>query len=104
MRLWLDDVRPAPEGWTWVRTTEEAIAALRTGTVTEASLDHDLGEGVEEGYAVCLWMAEHGVWPPEGITIHSANVPAGDRMAGVVERYGPYRRLPGRLRFVPPSS
>jgi hypothetical protein len=48
MRLWLDDVRPPWRhgclGWDWVTTAAEAIAALATGTVTEASLDHDLTE------------------------------------------------------------
>lgn len=49
MKLWHDDVRPPPgalEGgsdWTWARTNEEAMSALSTGEVTEASLDHDLG-------------------------------------------------------------
>jgi hypothetical protein len=26
MRVWLDDLRPAPEGWEWARTVEEAIS------------------------------------------------------------------------------
>lgn len=42
-KLWLDDVRPAPEGWTWCKNIEDAKALLLTGTVVEASLDHDLG-------------------------------------------------------------
>ena len=41
--LWLDDIRLAPDGWTHVRTVEQAKAALLTGTVVKASLDHDLG-------------------------------------------------------------
>ena len=24
VNLWLDDVRPAPEGWLWVKTAQEA--------------------------------------------------------------------------------
>jgi hypothetical protein len=50
VRLWHDDVRPAPPGWTWARTNDEAKRLLATGEVTEASLDHDLGyEGPPPG-------------------------------------------------------
>lgn len=47
MNLWLDDIRdPAAHGcigWHWARTAAEAIAALKTGAIQKASLDHDLG-------------------------------------------------------------
>jgi hypothetical protein len=43
MRVWLDDVRDAPDGWVHVQTPEEAIELLRSGKVKEISLDHDLG-------------------------------------------------------------
>ena len=90
MRLWLDDLRPPPsEEWTWIRTVEEAIPLLEGGRVTEASLDHDLGEGVDEGYALVLWMAEHDIWSREAISVHSSNPPGAERMCGVIERYGP---------------
>jgi hypothetical protein len=53
MKLWLDDVRhPWAHGclgWTWAKTAEEAIAALVTGQVTQASLDHDLHWGALPG-------------------------------------------------------
>lgn len=45
--LWLDDVRDPVQhgalGYVWVRTVPEAQAALETGLVRRASLDHDLG-------------------------------------------------------------
>lgn len=44
--LWLDDVRPAPEGWVWCKTTREAREVLMSRFVVEASLDHDLGMDV----------------------------------------------------------
>ena len=43
VRLWLDDVRPAPDGWTWCRSTADAKALMQAGPVEEMSLDHDLG-------------------------------------------------------------
>lgn len=100
MRIWLDDVRPAPEGWVWVGTVEEAIGLMSSGEVLEASLDHDLGDGEQEGYALVLYMAENDLWPEEAISVHSSNPPGAERMAGVIERYGHYIRSPGTKRFV----
>lgn len=89
MKLWLDDIRPAPEGWEWVLTADDAIDAMRTGTVTHASLDNDLGEDQQEGRRVVYFMAENDLWPSEGIDIHSANTVAVEYMRGMVERYAP---------------
>ncbi len=45
MKLFVDDVRDAPdESWTVARTAEEAIWMLARGGVEVLSLDHDLGE------------------------------------------------------------
>jgi hypothetical protein len=85
IRMWLDDVRDPVEhgriGWTWVKTVEDAISLLKKGTVSEASLDHDLGifstlgmEHTEQtGYDVILWMEENMVYPPKGCHVHSQN-------------------------------
>jgi hypothetical protein len=47
VNLWLDDERQPWRhgrlGWEWVKTADQAIAALATGRVERASLDHDLG-------------------------------------------------------------
>lgn len=108
MKLWLDDLRTPPDdSWTWVKTPAEAYAALSTGTVEIASLDHDLGidpvlwedyttgkvsedDAEMTGYQVALWMAEHDVWPTEAIYCHSANPVGVKNITGVVDRYGPY--------------
>ena len=102
MKLWLDDIREPPgQEWTWVKTVEEAKEILRSQEVSEASLDHDLGEDEPEGRKLVLWMAENDVWPSEELVIHSGNVVGVEYMTGVVERYGPYRRdWPGGTRFV----
>lgn len=84
MRLWLDDLRPAPEGWTHVRTAEEAITHLSNGQFSEVSLDHDLGnEGVATGYVVASWIEEQAFFgniPKLIWHIHSANPPGRARM------------------------
>lgn len=99
MKLWLDDMRVAPAGWTHVKTIEEAQKYLSTGEVEEASLDHDLGfqindEGDEisytkTGYDLVKWMAETGCWPKTKPRVHSLN-PGGRRnMEGTIDRYFP---------------
>jgi len=105
MKLWLDDTRPAPDGWHWARTADEAIEALRTGHVVEASLDHDLGhcdacEGCTgylrspcecrchlSGTFLVNWMATENVWPATKPRVHSANPVGAERMRLTIERY-----------------
>lgn len=112
VKLWLDDIRPAPEGWVWVKTADRAIAALTTlrtlrlvgdlDKLTHMSFDHDLGDtSVPEktGYTVALWMAEHEFWPTDECIVHSANVSGAPRIRGVIDRYGPYAK-PCRWRPV----
>jgi hypothetical protein len=84
MRVFLDDERVAPNGWRHVRWPEEAIELLRTGEVTELSLDHDLGDDERgTGYDVILWIEEavitRGFSPPR-IVVHSANPSAREKM------------------------
>jgi hypothetical protein len=55
IKLWLDDVRPAPEGFIWVKTAEEAILHLTHGMVSYISFDHDLGVG-KTGYDVASFI------------------------------------------------
>jgi len=84
MRVWLDDERPAPNGWTTCRWPDEVITLLKTGKVREISLDHDLGDDQRgTGYDVLKWLEEqvyrHGRKPPK-ISIHTANPAARSRM------------------------
>lgn len=88
MRIYLDDERTTPEGWTRVYWPDEAIALLETGNVVEISLDHDLGDDARgTGYDVVAWIEEavatRGFVPPI-MRVHSANPPARVRMeAGI---------------------
>lgn len=109
MKLWLDDVRDpnklaiVREGqliqggydYTWAKTYEEAIAYLKTGKVTFASLDHDLTiddtigqpKGEKTGYDVVCWMEKNNVWPIDGVRVHSLNPTGKARMLQVIESY-----------------
>lgn len=105
IKLWLDDIRPVPDAtWTWVKTVADAIELMATGDVSEASLDHDLGEDdgkqLPEGRALVYWMAENDTWPTESISVHSANVVGVDYMVGMIERYSPLNRVGRTTRFV----
>lgn len=105
IRLWLDDVRPAPEGWTWAKSAREAIEILDRETVQECSLDFDLwhvhfGEGplatVEwqagcpKGIAVVEHMRRSGRWPKTKPRVHSANPDGAAEMRAAIDKYGPY--------------
>lgn len=101
--IYLDDIRPAPDGWTLVKDFDECVAALQNGC-DYLSLDHDLAEEhyVEStgymgqpvyrertGYDVCLWMVQNQVWPRISITLHTAN-PVGRRaMRQLLVRHKP---------------
>jgi len=48
IKLFVDDVRRCPDGWTVARTITEAIRALSLFDVSEVSLDHDIGHEVRD--------------------------------------------------------
>lgn len=99
MKVYLDDERSTPDGWTRVYWPDEAIALLRAGAVEEISLDHDLGDDARgTGYDVVVWIEEAVAtsdFVPPRIHVHSANGAARVRMlAGVaaIERFARRRR------------
>ncbi len=84
MKVYLDDIRNAPDGWHRVYWPEEAIELLIKGDVTHISLDHDLGDDTRgTGNDVITWIEEavinHGFKPPT-IVVHSANPVGRERM------------------------
>lgn len=105
--MWLDDVRLPPDGWVWVKTVDEAMKLLLTGTVDHASLDHDLGgQPAEEGKpydwqepdgtALVKRMIRENAFPNVDIIVHSVNSAAGPRMAA---RLKDMKRVP--VRWIP---
>src|SRR4051812_30082955 len=115
MKLYLDDMRPAPIGWTLAKTVEEAKTILLNNEVSEASLDHDLGacadcmkgrtpeqwlveshyktmpncEHFGTGYTLLCWMEKENVWPKDRVLIHTANAEARKKMNDVLLRREP---------------
>jgi len=99
MKVFLDDERRPPAGWTLVRWPDEAIALLERGGVERISLDHDLGDDARgTGYAVVLWIeravVERGFVPPV-IEVHSANSSARVRMQAGIAAIERLRRARG---------
>lgn len=112
--MWIDDVRPAPEGYKWVTTIEEAMYEIRrmkaeydicweyyilgistredlerrlaVWTIEEISCDNDLGENRAEGYKLLDWLEATGHSYP--IHIHTDNPVARERMRAIIERNG----------------
>lgn len=76
MKIWLDDVRQMPAGFTHhCKTADEAIKLLHSGMVQHISFDHDLGTE-STGYSVACYiesMAAKAEMPYMTWEIHSAN-------------------------------
>lgn len=109
-RLFVDDEREAPEGWTPAMTVSNALTMLellrvnRNAEFTAVSLDYDLGFGNEFDYEtgfealttipILQWMAEKNFWPTE-IYVHSANQDGEEILLDALEQYGKTTHLRG---------
>ena len=106
IRLYLDDQRKCPVGWTLARSVAEAVRLSLEYTVAEASLDHDLGAcgeclrtvpeaartlgcpHVPSGMEYLRWCHAADRWPLVPPRVHSLNVEGGAAMrAYIAEHY-----------------
>ena len=99
MKLWIDDIRKAPEGWVWVVDAESATREFLKGYITEVSFDNDLGPDSLEGWQVANWL-EHqvrmGVLPaPEIMKVHSGNPPGKARIQATLDAIAKFVRGEG---------
>ena len=105
MKLWIDDVRPAPEGYVWCTTVNQAKKAIEWflmakwnveghGDIFEdeielIDIDHDAGRYAEFGgdYIKLLdWLEEIKQSFP--IRIHSMNPVGVENMRRIIQRNG----------------
>ena len=95
MRIWVDDVRPAPEGYVWCKSVNEAkdtILMLELyATINEyykielIDLDHDAGQYGPPDYIKILdWLEETG--RNYLIRIHSQNPVGVQNMRRIIEK------------------
>ena len=110
MKLWIDDTRPAPIGYIWVKSVNEAIeriedSEIRVGmldhnnplceeyikelSIDVIDLDHDAGDYAYDGggYIKLLdWLEETERNYP--IRIHSMNPVGVENMRRIIKRNG----------------
>lgn len=94
MKLWIDDLRPAPEGYRWLKSVnqaKEAIEVFESFTsmfdIEIIDLDHDAGDYANDGgdYIKLLdWLEETG--RSYSIHIHSMNVVGRMNMETICKR------------------
>lgn len=103
MKLWIDDIRPAPEGYVWCKSVNEAKSMIME--VEEMSnkprlldcnfdfelldVDHDLGGYAQDGgdgIKLLDWLEQTGRNYP--IRIHSQNPVGVENMRRIIERNG----------------
>ena len=95
MKLWVDDVRPAPEGYWLAESVNSAKLAIQivedsnSLTVELIDLDHDAGDYANDGgdYIKLLdWLEGTGRNYP--IHIHSMNPVGVANMRRIIQRNG----------------
>ncbi|MBQ3090138.1 MAG: hypothetical protein IJD21_06245 [Oscillospiraceae bacterium] len=94
MKLWIDDLRPAPAGCLWARSVAQAremiLAAEGVGQpFTLLDLDHDAGDFACQGgdYIRLLdWLEETGRAYP--IAMHTMNPVGRENMLAIVRKNG----------------
>jgi hypothetical protein len=101
MKLWIDDIRPAPEGYVWCKSVNETksyiiralIGWLRLNKEIQypigiLDIDHDSGEFYQDGgdYIEILKWFEKTQTPCPPIHIHSMNPVGVENMRAIIER------------------
>ena len=103
MKLWIDDVRPAPKGYSWAKSVHDAIYTIALveqrqknhylgmdcWEVELIDIDHDAGEYAQYGgdYIELLdWLEVTGRNYP--IHIHSMNPVGAANMRAIIQKNG----------------
>ena len=98
-KLWIDDVRPAPKGYVWCQSTNEALCLIvdNINSVEELHLDHDMGDTFGGDAIIILNELERkSHWDDDFadavnnivFKIHSANPVGVDNMRRIIQRNG----------------
>ena len=93
MKIWLDDLRPAPSGYAAVHSVNQAIETIKKAEaegidIKVLDLDHDLGDYCKDGGdAIKLldWLVERGTFYP--VKLHTANPVGRANMERMLARY-----------------
>ncbi len=100
MKIWVDDVRPAPDGYRWFRTVNEVKESIQHYErllnydrsyykIELIDLDHDAGDYAQYGgdyIRILDWLEKTGRNYP--IRIHSMNPVGVANMRAIIKRNG----------------
>ena len=93
MKIWIDDVRPTPDGYMWIKSVNDAKKVItyykNLLNIDVIDIDHDAGQYSEDGgdYIFLLdWLEETGQNYP--IHIHSMNPVGVENMKRIIQRNG----------------
>jgi len=94
-KLYLDDLRPIPDGYDGVRSFEEFVEYITTNGLSDfISFDHDLGEG-KSGFDCAKWLVEYCLVHDRDIpdfSVHSQNPVGKENIEGLLEGFVRYRK------------
>ena len=101
MKIWVDDVRPAPKGYVWCKSVNEVIRFIKnTETmfwimkekekwrIELIDLDYDSGDYEKDGgpyIKIMDWLVERGTLYP--LAFHSQNCVGMEYMKRMYRRY-----------------
>lgn len=94
MRIFLDDERPAPDGWLLVESSAETIELLQRNEVELLSLDFDLHDD-DTSAAVVIWLAENPDFWPTHVIVHSGNLDGEEFLVEFIQQNAPAGTLFG---------
>lgn len=95
VKIWLDDVREAPQGYELVRSVYEAQALIEQieaegGRIEVLDLDHDLGDYAchgGDGIKLLYYLIYRETFYP--VKLHTANPVGRNNMQSMIDRYWP---------------
>ena len=86
MKIWLDDIRPAPDGYVWCRSVNEVIGVISNTNDKIELIDCDqYARDGGDGIKLLDWLAEHGLFYK--IYLHTMNPVGKANMERLIRRY-----------------
>ena len=91
IKLWIDDIRPAPPGYIWIKSVYDFIDYLIEHGINDIivfDFDHDAGQYIKYGgdYIKCLDYLESIGADNINIRIHSANPVGRSNMQRIIKK------------------
>ena len=91
MKLWIDDIRPAPDGFIWCKSVNQAKAAI-TAYEHQYSCDNiliDLDNDAADYFKILDWLEEKNIVDTGYFfKIHSKNPVGVMRMKDIIQHNG----------------